>query len=99
MKKHVRHKVWAGVRGCVPLFMAWLMAFAIVVPAHAGRSCEAANPPKLQSVERGLTLAERTYKALQASGAKVVVLARPGQAGPEQIRSALFAPGVCLPAA
>lgn len=79
MKKHVHHKVWAGVRGCVPLFMAWLMAFAIVVPAHAGRSCEAANPPKLQSVERGLTLAERTYKALEASGAKVVVLARAGQ--------------------
>ena len=29
--------------------------------------------------ERGLTLAERTYKALEASGAKVVVLARAGQ--------------------
>lgn len=45
---------------------------------HAGRSCEArkTNP---QTVERGMTLAEKTLASLNASGEKVVVLARAGQ--------------------
>lgn len=45
---------------------------------HAGRSCEQ-KKPSLQTIERGLTLAERTLSALDASGHKVVVLARAGQ--------------------
>ncbi|MDQ3059373.1 MAG: DUF2145 domain-containing protein [Pseudomonadota bacterium] len=46
--------------------------------AHAGRSCEV-RKPTLQSVERGLALAEKTLAALNASGDKVVLLARAGQ--------------------
>jgi hypothetical protein len=47
--------------------------------AHAGRSCAAPQPPRAETVERGLNLAERTVKALDGSGAQVVVLARAGQ--------------------
>jgi hypothetical protein len=51
--------------------------------AHAGRSCEAAKPPPPQTIEKGMNLAERTMKALDAEYAKngttVVVLARAGQ--------------------
>jgi hypothetical protein len=47
--------------------------------AHAGRNCDASHPPKAHTVERALGLAERTLKALDASGAQVVVLARAGQ--------------------
>lgn len=54
-------------------------ATALAAPAaHAGRSCEAKKPTS-QTIERGLQLAERTMAALEASGAKVVVLARAGQ--------------------
>lgn len=46
--------------------------------AHAGRSCEAHKPtPAL--VARGMQLAERTSQGLNASGARVVLLARAGQ--------------------
>lgn len=60
---------------------AWLLAsmFALASPAHAGRSCNAEQPPKAQTIERALTLAGRTLQALDASGATVVVLARAGQ--------------------
>lgn len=46
--------------------------------AHAGRSC---GPKKAtaQTVERGLTLAEKTLASLNASGEKVVLLGRAGQ--------------------
>src|SRR5688572_8085324 len=60
------------------------VAAALLGPAtaHAGRSCEA-KKPGAHSVERGLVLAERTFKALEAehakSGTQVVVLARAGQ--------------------
>jgi hypothetical protein len=47
--------------------------------AHAGRSCAAPQPPKAQTVVRGLNLAQRTLRALDNSGAQVVVLARAGQ--------------------
>ena len=47
-------------------------------PAQAGRSCEA-RLPDAAAVVRGLDLAERTARALDASGAEVVVLARAGQ--------------------
>jgi hypothetical protein len=46
--------------------------------AHAGRSCES-KPPTVESVQRSLTLAQRTAARLDASGAQVVVLARAGQ--------------------
>jgi hypothetical protein len=46
--------------------------------AHAGRDCEV-QPPNAAAVERGLELAHRTARALDASGADVVVLARAGQ--------------------
>jgi hypothetical protein len=47
--------------------------------AQAGRNCDTPHPPKAQTVERALGLAERTMKALDASGAQLVVLARAGQ--------------------
>jgi hypothetical protein len=61
----------------------WAVAAAMVVatlaaPVHAGRNCEA-KKPSTQMIERGLTLAQRTKDALDASGAQVVVLARAGQ--------------------
>ena len=46
--------------------------------AHAGRSCEA-RKPTTPSVERGLQLAEKTLASLNASGERVVLLARAGQ--------------------
>ncbi len=58
------------------LFCAALLASQ---PALAGRSCEAAKPPAAQTVVRSLNLAERTLAALDASGHRVVVLARAGQ--------------------
>lgn len=46
--------------------------------AHAGRSCEA-QPPLAAKVQRSMELAERSARALDASGAQVVVIARAGQ--------------------
>jgi hypothetical protein len=46
--------------------------------AHAGRSCEQ-KPPEAANVQRAMTLAANTARALDASGAQVVVLARIGQ--------------------
>jgi hypothetical protein len=46
--------------------------------AQAGRSCEH-KPPDALNVQRAMTLAEHTARALDASGAEVVVLARAGQ--------------------
>ena len=65
---------------------AALLAAAVVLAglflfpskAHAGRSCEQARPTA-QQVQQGLALAERTAQALDASGARVVLLARAGQ--------------------
>jgi len=62
----------------------WLKAFvlacsvAVLVPAHAGRSCEVRAPDALK-VQQGLDLAARTRTALDATQARVVVLARAGQ--------------------
>lgn len=47
-------------------------------PAHAGRDCTA-QPPRTASVTNAMALAERMQAALDASGARVVVLARAGQ--------------------
>jgi hypothetical protein len=49
------------------------------LPAMAGRSCDAPQPPKAQTIERAMNLALRTQQALDASGADVVLLARAGQ--------------------
>lgn len=61
----------------------WLAGAALALtmacaPAHAGRPCQ---PTRLTvgAVQQGLALAERTVRRLDASGAKVVVLARAGQ--------------------
>lgn len=56
---------------------ALLLATATTL-AHAGRDCEA-QPPAAHNVERAMVLAEHTARALDATGAQVVVLARAGQ--------------------
>ncbi len=56
-----------------------MTASLLLAPAaYAGRSCDA-KKPSAQTIERGLTLAARTLEALNASGDRVVVLARAGQ--------------------
>lgn len=58
---------------------ALLLCLALLAgAAQAGRPCEA-QLPQAASVASGLQLAERTARALDASGAEVVVLARAGQ--------------------
>ena len=62
---------------CLPWLM--LIAGVLLAPAaHAGRSCDD-KKTSAQTVARGLTLAAKTLDALNASGDKVVVLARAGQ--------------------
>lgn len=58
----------------------WVLALtALTAPAvRAGRPCEA-QVAGVQAVVQGLGLAERSARALDASGAQVVVLARVGQ--------------------
>ena len=51
---------------------------ALSIQAHAGRSCQV-KKANARTIERGLNLAERTMAGLDASGAKVVLLARAGQ--------------------
>ena len=62
---------------------AAMVVAAVITPAHAGRSCEAAKPPPPQVIERGMALAQQTAAALDAEhakpGAEVVVLGRAGQ--------------------
>lgn len=76
-----RLRRWArGLLQAVVLVVLVVLAglFLFPVHAHAGRSCEAVKPtPAL--IARGMQLAERTAQALDASGARVVVLARAGQ--------------------
>jgi len=48
------------------------------IHAHAGRSCEVRQPTPALIVQ-GMQLAERTSQALDASGARAVLLARAGQ--------------------
>jgi len=56
-----------------------VFSLVVVAAAHAGRPCDTPQPPKTQTVQRALTLAGQTLKALDASGAQVVLLARAGQ--------------------
>ncbi|HXD39183.1 MAG TPA: DUF2145 domain-containing protein, partial [Ramlibacter sp.] len=63
--------------------MKYLLIFAAVAvawsaQAHAGRSCQM-KKPSARTIERGLNLAERAMAGLDASDAKVVLLARAGQ--------------------
>lgn len=67
----------AAVQRAVPWLMAAVLAGA--APLWAGQRCDNERPPRTATVERGLALAERTLRALDASGAQVVVLARAGQ--------------------
>lgn len=60
---------------CVMLAAALAL---VATGAHAGRPCEPRRPT-VQTIERGMQLAERTARALDASGASVVLLARAGQ--------------------
>jgi hypothetical protein len=69
----VRH----AARALATAALAALLAAALPA-AHAGRPCDDA-PMTVAAVERGLALAERTRAALDASGARVVLLARAGQ--------------------
>jgi hypothetical protein len=62
----------AAVAGAV------LIGLMTAPAAWAGRDCEAQAPTAV-SAQRGLELAERTLRALDASGAQVVVIARAGQ--------------------
>lgn len=57
---------------------AVLAAAALPMQAWAGRSCEQVKPTPAV-IAKGMQLAERTSQALDASGARVVVLARAGQ--------------------
>jgi hypothetical protein len=59
---------------------AWIAALLIAaaLPAQAGRNCEA-RQPDADTVVRAMDLAGRTARALDATGADVVVLARAGQ--------------------
>jgi hypothetical protein len=61
-----------------PAILVAAMLIAAGTAAHAGRNCEA-KPPSAQGVQRAMTLAARTADALDASGAKVVVIGRVGQ--------------------
>jgi hypothetical protein len=61
-----------------PLFAVALVAVLWPLQSHAGRSCEQ-RKPAVEIIVKGMQLAERTSQALDASGARVVVLARAGQ--------------------
>ena len=60
-----------------PCLLALLLAAALL-PAHAGQQCDD-KPPSVQTITRGMALADKVSQALDASGARVVVLARAGQ--------------------
>ncbi len=55
-----------------------LVAILMASTAHAGRTCEE-KPLATDSVVRGMALADKVKRQLDASGAQVVVLARAGQ--------------------
>jgi len=59
-------------------FCAAVVLAAPHAPAAAGRSCET-RPMDAQTFGLGMQLAQRTAQSLDASGARVVVLARAGQ--------------------
>ncbi|HEY4541685.1 MAG TPA: DUF2145 domain-containing protein [Noviherbaspirillum sp.] len=60
------------------LFLVCVLMMGVSLQAQAGRSCEA-QKLRTQDLVQGLTLAQRTAQALDASGHDVVLLARAGQ--------------------
>ena len=66
-----------GARFPLTVLVALLLAAALL-PAHAGQKCED-KPPSVQTITRGMALADKVSQALDASGARVVLLARAGQ--------------------
>ncbi|RIX78318.1 DUF2145 domain-containing protein [Acidovorax cavernicola] len=60
------------------LWLAFALAAVLPLQANAGRSCEQVKPTAALIV-KGMQLAERTSQQLDASGARVVILARAGQ--------------------
>jgi hypothetical protein len=67
-------------RGRAGPHLGWAAVLMLLASAaaHAGRPCEN-KVPSAHSVERALNLAAHTAQRLDASGARVVVLARAGQ--------------------
>lgn len=67
----------------LPWLRRGVVALALAVgagaPAFAGRPCSEPQPLKPETLQRAMGLATTTWQALNASGAKVVVLARAGQ--------------------
>lgn len=74
------HRLLAELLRATVIAAAVVLLATLLFPmrAHAGRSCES-RPLSPQALVKGLQLAERTAQALDASGARVVVLARAGQ--------------------
>lgn len=60
------------------LLAAAVVLAALAAPVRAGQTCEEGKP-SAKDLAAGMELAARTAKALDRSGAKVVVLARAGQ--------------------
>jgi hypothetical protein len=58
--------------------LACALALAAAVPAQAGQACRE-EPLSVDEVRRSLELAQRTFAALDASGASVALVARAGQ--------------------
>ena len=96
-ERHEEDSPWRALLGGLlrsAIIATLVVLFGLVLfpmRAHAGRSCEARKlTPAL--IAQGMQLAERTAQALDASGARVVLLA-PRRPGPRQVRPALVAPG------
>jgi hypothetical protein len=72
-------RLYAG-RRLLPAAQAIVLVLAVGAPAAAlaGRHCEE-KPLSVAALQQGLELARRTAEKLDASGAKVVVIARAGQ--------------------
>lgn len=67
-----------NARTCLMAGLTAALLATTTTAALAGRTCEA-GAPTAANVQRAMDLAERTAAHLEASGAKVVVLARAGQ--------------------
>ncbi len=66
------------VKRAVAIVPALLVAVCMTSTAHAGRTCED-KPLATDAVVRGMALADKVKRQLDATGAQVVVLARAGQ--------------------
>ena len=71
-------KTQATIRQGVVMALAAAALTTAGGAAYAGRSCEQ-KPVSVQTIKKGMELAAQTAKALDATGAKVVVLGRAGQ--------------------